>query len=283
MQLPYLEQQLNFVIELTQHRTPLLNFIFFFINYFDTPYFAAFLIPLIWFGFSYRWGLKVAYLFLITSILNSVLKYSFGLPRPTVAMPELGMFLFKSPGFPSGGAQTAMLLGSLLMHYYKTFAAYFWGIFYILLISFSRLYLGVHYPIDILGGWIIGYGIFRAFIAVEKPIDRLFMNHQPLLPIAIVTVVSVALIKVYPLTAPVLTLSFGALIGLKYHLYPQPSKNFWRQLFKGIFAGLTTLLFGFLIPKSIPFPIVSALLGLWISLGLGILFYAINRCRNPTH
>lgn len=271
------EQQLHFIIELTKYRTPFLDPIFLFLNYFDTPYFPAFLIPLIWFGFSYRWGLKVSYLFLISGILNSFLKYSLDLPRPTVAMPELGMFLFQSPGFPSGGAQTAMLFGSLLMHYYKNGTAYFWGIAYILLISFSRLYLGLHYPMDILGGWLVGYAIFRAFIALEKPIDRMFIGRRPLVLLTIAALCSIPLIKLYPLTASVLSLSFGALVGLKYHLYLDPPKHFRYQLFKGACAGLATLLFGFLIDQGLPPSILAALLGLWISLGLGVIFYMIRR------
>jgi membrane-associated phospholipid phosphatase len=270
MELPYLQQQLDFIVDLAEHRNALLNPIFSFLNYFDTPYFAAFLIPLVWYGFSCKSGLKVAYLFLISTILNNVLKYAFDFPRPTAAIPEIGMFFFKSPGLPSGGAQTAILLGSLLMYRYRNWTAYLVGIFYILLVSFSRLYLGVHYPIDILAGWIVGGAIFIAFIYLEKPIDDFLSKNKPLIPplLAALGILALFLIKLFSFTASVFVLSVGAFIGCKRNLYEEPPHLFWKKIFKGTLAGLSTLICCGLFSSFLPLPLLSILLGLWISLGV---------------
>jgi len=274
MQLPFQAEQLNFLLEIAKHRTPFLDSIFLFLNYFDTPYFPAFLIPLVWFGFSYRWGLKVTYIFFITGLLNYALKYAFGLPRPTVAMPELGMFLFKSPGFPSGGAQTAFLLGSILIYQYKNLASWIIGISYILLISFSRLYLGLHYPIDILGGWTAAATLLIAFILLDKPIDHWVSQQKKFhnFTVPAIVLLSIILTMIYPLTASVLALSLGSLIALKYHLYRPVPIHFQNKLLLGTAAGMLTLLFGFFFAKiNIPY-LTPLLLGFWISLGLPLLF-----------
>jgi len=279
-ELPFQQEQLNFLTGLAEQRTDFLNPIFVFLNYFDTIYFAAFLVPLVWFGFSYRGGVKLTYIFLVSGIVNCSLKYFFGLPRPTVAIPEIGIFLFKSPGFPSGGAQTAFLLGSILISRYKNLPITILGVFYILLISFSRLYLGVHYPIDILGGWIAGSLIFLSFLATEKPIEQWLSNRTNTFPYYVIgiSLLLIFFIPIYPLIGTVLAINIGFVIALKYHLYSQSPKLFWKKLLKGVGAGATTLLFGFLASRIAPAYIVPILLGFWVSLGIPLLIF--NRDRH---
>ena len=64
--------------------------------------------------------------------------------------------------FPSGHATASMALaicGVFLVWHTKWRAVAICGaVAYVLLIGFSRLYLGVHFPTDIIGGWLIGAG-----------------------------------------------------------------------------------------------------------------------------
>ncbi|MFZ1301452.1 MAG: phosphatase PAP2 family protein [Candidatus Microsaccharimonas sp.] len=64
-----------------------------------------------------------------------------------------------SLSFPSGHATASMALALVvIMLLWRTRwkkAALIAGTIYVLLIGFSRLYLGVHYPTDILGGWLL--------------------------------------------------------------------------------------------------------------------------------
>lgn len=62
-----------------------------------------------------------------------------------------------SYSFPSGHSTTMAVYASSLFLVKSKWAIFF--IIWALVVGFSRVYVGVHYPIDILGGFILGYGV----------------------------------------------------------------------------------------------------------------------------
>jgi len=93
--------------------------------------------------------------------LNNLLKAAFGRPRPDLVIPAARVF---TASFPSGHASlsaiTYLTIGVLLARNQPSFAISLYFImlaaFLTLVIGISRIYLGVHYPTDVLGGWCIG-------------------------------------------------------------------------------------------------------------------------------
>ena len=93
--------------------------------------------------------------------LNSLLKFEFARPRPDLFVPAAKVF---TASFPSGHAAlsaiTYMTLAALLSRTIQSrlLRHYFVAVAIILtfLIGLSRVYLGVHYPTDVLAGWCVG-------------------------------------------------------------------------------------------------------------------------------
>ena len=94
-------------------------------------------------------------------LLNDLLKGLFGRPRPDVA---LHLTEVRSLSFPSGHAMESAIiyltLAALLARLVQTrvLKLYFVGcaVVLTLIVGVSRVYLGVHYPSDVLAGWTAG-------------------------------------------------------------------------------------------------------------------------------
>jgi len=94
-------------------------------------------------------------------VLSSLLKLVFGRPRPTVVPPLVEVH---SASFPSGhsmlSAVVYLTLGALLARTTtrRRLRVYFIAVALALtfVVGLSRVYLGVHYPTDVVGGWAAG-------------------------------------------------------------------------------------------------------------------------------
>ena len=110
----------------------------------------------------YRTALVVAITFFSGELLNAAMKHVFNRPRPSV-VPHLRAVY--STSFPSGHAMESAIvyltLAAILMRASQSRATkiYILGTAVLLttLVGISRVYLGVHYPTDVLGGWIVGF------------------------------------------------------------------------------------------------------------------------------
>lgn len=99
-------------------------------------------------------------------LVEIFLKQLFARPRPTV---DLGAIVVGGGAewfsFPSSHAAIAWAMAVVLTHYEPR--AKWWFIALAAFISLSRIYLGVHYPFDVLVGgllgWVMGKWVLRAF------------------------------------------------------------------------------------------------------------------------
>jgi len=133
-------------------RSPWMDRIFLGWNYIDSLGFLLLVLVLVWYLVDRRIGIRLAYILMLSSVVNVFLKYFFGLPRPCQIDPSVSVICSAAPGFPSGAAQTAIILAVVIILECRKRLYWYLGLVFAFLLCFSRIYLGLHYFTDILGG-----------------------------------------------------------------------------------------------------------------------------------
>jgi membrane-associated phospholipid phosphatase len=271
-----LEEQLQFVRVVQEFRGPFVDVFFRFLNFFDSGEYFSALNAFIWIGLSWRWGARLGYLFIVNGIINHLMKGAFEMPRPFFLDPTLAMVKAGSYGFPSGAAQMSMLLAGLLIYAWKSPWAWPSATLYLLLISFSRIFLGVHFPIDLLGGWVLGLLLLGAFVLCAPPIEK-FAAKQPNTALITTLLLFCFLFAVLPsnnyyLLNIGILISLGISISRRYGLYISGRRKLGVKIFHGMVAvgGSFLLGFGFVhlfdIEVSMVRRIYTFMGAIWVSL-----------------
>ena len=87
------------------------------------------------------------------------LKYSINRDRPYVSYPDIKNKAYEgSPSFPSGHTSSAFATATMLSLNYPRWYVIVPSFMWAGTVGYSRMYLGVHYPGDVLGGMITGAG-----------------------------------------------------------------------------------------------------------------------------
>ena len=153
---------------------------------------------------SKKWGYYLMSIGFVGTILNQFLKLAFRVPRPWVRDPSFTAVEGALPGadgysFPSGHTQSAVGTFGGIAHFtrYNWMRVLCWVL--MLLIPFSRMYLGVHTPVDVA----VSFAIAAALVLLLRPlIDR--ADRRPgtlywmLLGMALLTVLYVLYVECWP-------------------------------------------------------------------------------------
>jgi len=172
---------------LQQFQSPILYWLFHLFTALGyAPAVVACLSVLYW-GWNKHRIFGLVQLCVLSGLIEQILKEAFQMPRPFQVDPEhvraLDLFMRRqldasgvhwavlaktSYGFPSGHAQVAVCLyGGLALHLRRR-GTTFGAVALISLIPLSRLYLGVHFLGDVLGGLLIGGVLLASYAAVLR-------------------------------------------------------------------------------------------------------------------
>ena len=162
-----------------QQFSPTLDLPFRLITFLGNESFFLLFLPLIYWCLDRRVGAGLAMLFLASATLNAVAKAMIGMPRPfTVDAAVMQLASAQGNGFPSGHTQGAMVVWIYLAA--RLQKAWLWALAggLIVLIPVSRLYLGVHFPVDLVGGYLLGGGLVLAYLKMERPVTAMLANRS---------------------------------------------------------------------------------------------------------
>jgi membrane-associated phospholipid phosphatase len=111
-------------------------------------------------------------------LITGVAKDLWGRLRPSEYLNDVIVreLYVRGPGFPSGHTALATVIAFMLAAYLpKKYHALIWVS--LGLVMLSRIYLGVHAPLDIVGGFAVGWFAYAIFAHVQvRPIRKHFWN-----------------------------------------------------------------------------------------------------------
>jgi len=294
MNLPF-PWELELIYAVQSFRRPALDLFFKSITALGNEEFYFLLLPLLLWCVDLAIGARIAAVFLLSTYANVGLKDLFGHPRPFVSDPSVKLYEVDGYGLPSGHAQLSVVVWGSVAHAFKR--ARVWVVAGLLaaLIGFSRIYLGVHFPSDVLVGWLIGAFLLAAYVALHSDIEAWLEEKALSTQLTIVAVLSLALLVLHT-TEDVASLT-GVLLGagvglalLRKHVNYHAGGPLWKRGVRYLIgiAGLIALRFGLgaLSPgtgEGLQLALRFAryaVLGSWIGLGAPWLFKKLRLTRS---
>lgn len=203
-------------------------------------------------------GKGLAYAYMFTATLNTWIKDVCRIPRPDD--PALEPVLEKagitrrvaalghetSPSFLSGHTQDAVVSWGYMAQGFRK--AWFWvaAVIMMVLLGFSRMYLGVHFPQDVIGGAALGI-LYLVFWAAAEPRASGWLSGLSLgLRYALAVLAPVAVFLVHPVSDTARTMGAIAGMGVGFLLESQTLRfsvagEWWRRVLRGV-LGLAVVL-----------------------------------------
>jgi membrane-associated phospholipid phosphatase len=156
-------------------------------------------VPMLYWCVDARLGIRIGVLLTLSNSFKVFFKLAFHQPRPYwISEQVIAMDRAPSYGVPSGHAQDAAVLWGVIgasREASKTWLRWLL-VAVIFLIGLSRIFSAVHFPTDVLAGWLIGGAILWAFLKWERPLLAWFKRHTLMQQMGLVLAASLVLLAI---------------------------------------------------------------------------------------
>jgi membrane-associated phospholipid phosphatase len=151
-----------------------------FFSFLGNEDFYLLILPIVFWMIDDRLGLRIGVILMLGTGIDSLVKLAFHSPRPYWLSTQVEAKVTESTfGIPSGHAFNAATVWGMIGAYIKRMWGWIAVGVLIFLIGLSRMYNGVHFPVDVVIGWLLGLAVLWAFLRWEKPVVQ-WMSHQRL-------------------------------------------------------------------------------------------------------
>jgi hypothetical protein len=169
------------------------------VSFIGTPEFFLLLIPFIYWTFDRRVGIRTMVVLLSFDFINTSLKVLFHQPRPYwfgSVKPLSTEGTEGTYGLPSGHSGRTLAVSGYLATRVKRNWLWAITVLYILLVGVSRLYLGMHFPHDVLGGWFLGILVIWAVTKWDDAVHAWLVDKSLSLQIMLSFLVAVGIVLI---------------------------------------------------------------------------------------
>ena len=290
-----MESLLNWGIEVVlwfQQFSPTLDLPFKILTSLGDKEFFLLLMPLVYWCINRRAGAGLFILLLVSACLNETTKLLADQPRPFNYDPRVIKMVHEdSGGFPSGHTQSAVVVWGYLACRFNKKALWVFAGFLILAIPLSRIYLGAHFPTDLLGGYTVGALVLCIFLLLDSPLGAWFIKKGILYQLGASMGLPVLLMLFIPSGNDDMLTAVGGLLGVATGLVLErrwvrfnSDGRWWKRVMRyfvgiavlvGVWLGLR-IAFDQLEPADLYRVIRYALVGLWGGLGAPWLFVKLK-------
>ncbi len=254
------------IIWVQSFSNPFLDAVFTVFTFLGYEQFYSLLLTFVYWCVHRRIGVALAYLSLLSAWFNDVVKYLFRIPRPGAFDARIRVLTEEtSPSFPSGHAQGAMVNWGYLAYRFRKPVFTAVAIVLILGIGLSRIVLGVHFPQDVIGGWLIGLGLLLVYIWAEPPVEGWIARQGRPVQLLLAIGVPVLLIFLHPADSDGLYPAKGAitpmsgLVGFGVGLVMERTwvrftveGEWWRRALRFVVGLLVVAIFYLGLPMILP-------------------------------
>jgi membrane-associated phospholipid phosphatase len=193
-----LDWGVNVVLWLQQF-SPAFDVFFKSLTFFGDKEFFLLFLPLIYWCIDRRTGARLLFLLLVSVFINSVAKVFVNQPRPFHYDSRVKQIVEAyGGGLPSGHTQNTTVLWGYLAIRFRIELLWILAGILIVGVPLSRIYLGVHFPTDIIGGYVLGILLLLGFIWLVPQAEAWIANKGIKWQLGLALIVPLVLIFISP-------------------------------------------------------------------------------------
>ena len=177
--------------------------------------FFMLLLPLVYWCLDRRTGARLAVVFLFSAWSNAVAKVLAAQPRPfQYDSRVLQLFDVTGGGLPSGHTQNTVVIWGYLAAQFRRPWLWIVAAALMVFVPLSRIYLGLHFPTDLLGGYILGAGLLLIYLKLEPVVEAWLARCRLAWQIGLALLVPALLLLIFPTSDESAVTGAAMLLGM---------------------------------------------------------------------